>query len=132
MFKNFREATVFHVNRFQRNLFYPVVTAFLLGCIVSWLCIVYMMIGNYFANPALYRFQQMIPSLLSLVTVLMILIIIWTLRISGRYFGAYERIVGELDKVLDGSSKTPLKARKEDVIFEDLLERINTLIEQKQ
>ncbi len=91
-----------------------------------------MLIGNYISNPNLYRFQQMIPSLLSLATILMILIIFWTLRVSGRYFGAYERIIKELDQVLAGKRKEPLKARKGDVIFEELLKRVNILIEQTQ
>ena len=129
MFRKFKRTTLFHVNRFQRNLFYPIIVAFLLGCIVSWLSMVYVLIGNYFAHPNLYRFQAIIPGLLSLVTMLMILIVFWTLRVSGRYFGAYERILKELDDVIAGRGKGPLKTRHGDVMFEELLKRINTLIE---
>jgi hypothetical protein len=120
------------VNKFQRNLFYPVVIAFFLGCIISWLSIVYVLIGNYLARPDLFRFQQSIPTLLSVATVLMILIVFWTLRVSGKYFGAYERIVTDLDRVLTGKAKEPLKAREDDEIFQELLKRINALIERMQ
>jgi len=130
LLKKLKRKALFHVNKFQRNLFYPVVIAFFLGCIVSWLSIVYVLIGDYLSNPDLFRFQQIIPTLLSLVTVLMIVIVFWMLRISGRYFGAYERIITELDQVLAGKVKAPLKTRKGDIIFEDLLKRINVLIEQ--
>ncbi len=129
MLKDFKRTTLLHINTFQRNLFYPVVIAFFLGAIISWLSIVYVLVGNYLSHPALYEFQKIIPALLSLATISMILIVFWMLRISGRYFGAYERIVTELDKVLSGESKAPLKARKDDTIFEDLLTRINALIE---
>jgi hypothetical protein len=99
---------------------------------VSWLSIVYVLIGNYLANPDLYYFQKIIPGLLSLVTALMILVVFWALRISGRYFGAYERILKELDEILAGREKKPLKTRHGDVVFEGLLKRINVLIERTQ
>jgi hypothetical protein len=127
--KSSKRTTLFNVNGFQRNLFYPVVIAFFLGCIISWLSIIYVLIGGYFGYPELYRFQEKIPALLSIATVLMIFIVFRVLRISGRYFGAYERIVTDLDQVLEGKSRTPLKAREGDVIFEELLKRINTLLE---
>lgn len=127
--KKFKRTTLFHVNRFQRNLFYPVVIAFFLGCIVSWLSIVYVLIGGYFFNSNLFLFQKAIPALLSLATILMILVVFWTLRVSGRYFGAYERIVKELDKVLAGKGGAPLKTREGDEVFEELVQRINILIE---
>ena len=132
MFKKISRTSLFRVNRFQRNLFYPVIVAFLLGCIVSWLSMVYVLVGSYFVRPDLDHFQRVIPALLSLVTVLMIIVVFWTARVSGRYFGAYERILKEIDEVLAGRGKGPLKARHGDVIFEELLKRINAMIEQMQ
>ncbi|HQP11060.1 MAG TPA: hypothetical protein PKV41_06750 [Candidatus Omnitrophota bacterium] len=132
MLKKSKRTTLFNVNGFQRNLFYPVVISFFLGCIISWLSIVYVLIGSYFGYPELYRFQEKIPLLLSLATVMAIFVAFRALRVSGRYFGAYERIITDLDRVLADRSKTPIKAREGDVIFEELLKRINTLIERTQ
>lgn len=129
MFKNLKRKTIFHVNRFQKRLFYPVIFAFAIGCCVAWLCVIYALIGNYILDPGLYRFQGFIPAILAFATVLMIILVFWTLHISSRYLGAYERIIRELDEVLAGQEKGPLKARYGDVMFEELLKRINCLIE---
>lgn len=131
MAKTFKRTSIFHVNKFQRNLFYPVMAAFFIGCFVSWLSIVYVLIGDYFVSLELYRFQRIIPVLLSVATVLMIIVVFWAFRLSSRYFGSYERIIKELDDVLAQKKKEPLKTRRGDVIFEELLKRINVLIEQR-
>ena len=130
--KNDKRRTIFRVNRFQRRLFYPIVFAFVIGCCVAWLSIMYALIGNYLSGPGLTRFQDFIPAILAYATVLMIILILWTLHVSGCYLGAYERIIRELDDILAGKGKGPLKARRGDVIFEALLKRINALLERTQ
>jgi len=127
--KSFKRKAVFPVNKFQKTLFYPVIIAFFIGCLISWLSMVYFLIGDYFASPDLYRFQKAIPVLLSIMTVLMIIVVLWVLRISSRYFGAYERILREFDAILAGQNKGPLQIRKGETMFEELLKRINILIE---
>lgn len=124
--------SIFHTNKFQRNLFYPVLIAFFIGCFVSWLCILYFIIGDFLYAPELYQLQKIIPMLLSAATVLMIVVVFWTFRISSRYFGSYERIIKELDEILVGKRKGALATRQGDVIFEELLGRVNMLIEKAQ
>lgn len=119
---------VFRTNKYQKMFFYPVIFAFILGCCVAWLSMIYFLIGNYFTSPELNRFQDFIPAILSFITGLMIILILWTLNLSGRYLGAYERIISELDGILAGKKKGSLKTRHGDVIFEALLKRINDLI----
>jgi len=63
---------------------------------------------------------------------LMFVVIFWTLHISNRHFGFYDRIIDDLDDVLSGTKKWPLETRKGDVIFEKLVKRINVLIEKTQ
>jgi hypothetical protein len=132
VFKNPNRKTIFHVNRFQKRLFYPVIFAFAIGCCVAWLSTGYFLIGSYPVGPGLDGFQGLIPAILAFATVLMIILVFWTLHISSRYLGAHERIIKELDKVLAGEGKGPLSARRGDVIFEELLNRINRLIERIQ
>ena len=130
--KKYERKIIFRVNRFQRRLFYPIVFAFTIGCCVAWLSMVYALIGNYFSSPGLYRFQDFIPAILAFATVLMVSLVFWTLYVSSHYLGAYERIIRELDEVLAGQGKGPLKARRGDVMFEALLKRVNCLIERTQ
>jgi len=59
----------------------------------------------------------------------MFVVIFWTFRISNRHFGSYDRIIDDLDDVLNGTKKWPLETRKGDVIFKKLVKRINVLIE---
>lgn len=103
--------------------------AFVIGCCVAWLSIMYALIGNYLFDPVLYSFQGLIPALLAFATALMIILIFWTLYISGRYLSVHERIIHELDKVLDGKENGPLKVRNGDEMFEELVKRVNALIE---
>lgn len=132
MFKDSKRKSIFRVNRFQKMLFFPAIFAFIIGCCVAWLSIVYSLIGNYLSGPELESFQGIIPAMLAFATVLMIALVFWTLNVTTRYFGAYERIIKELDKVLDGQGRGPIKTRQGDVIFEELLKRINRLIERMQ
>ena len=99
---------------------------------MAWLSIVYSLIGNYLSGPGLESFQGIIPAILAFATVLMIALVFWTLNVTTHYFGAYERIIQELDEILAGQGRGPVKTRCGDVIFEELLKRINSLIERMQ
>ncbi|MCK5012461.1 MAG: hypothetical protein KAS66_01455 [Candidatus Omnitrophica bacterium] len=132
MFKDSKRKSIFHVNKFQKTLFFPAVFAFIIGCSVAWLSIVYSLIGNYLSGPGLESFQGIIPAILAFATVLMIALVFWTLNVTTHYFGAYERIIQELDEILAGQGRGPVKTRCGDVIFEELLKRINSLIERMQ
>lgn len=101
--------------------------AFFLGCIVSWLTLTYYFIGTFIAYPDLVPFQNKILVLLMIATVSMIAVVIWTIRISNRYLGSFERIIKELDKMIEGKINDSIETRKGDVIFEELLKRINLL-----
>lgn len=127
--KKFKRTTIFHVNRAQRIFFYPVIVAFFLGCIVSWLSLSYFVIGEYIQDSDFDQLRRVIPILLVATSTLMIVVLFWTLRISNRHFGSFNRIIDDLDGVISGARKLPLETRRGDVIFEKLLKRINVLIE---
>lgn len=52
--------------------------------------------------------------------------------ISRNMVGAFERIVRELDEVIEGKRVGPLTARRYDVLAKDLLQRVNVLIEKRR
>lgn len=102
--------------------------AFIIGCTVSWLSLVYFFVADYPLSPAFERFQNMIPALLAAAAILMIAMIFLTCRLTNLYLGCYERIIREIDEVLAGRSKDLLQVRKADSVFAELLKRINALI----
>lgn len=124
-----KRTTLFRVHPFQKVYFIPVMAAFMIGCAVSWLSLVYFFIDDYLLIPALERFKSVIPALLSAAAVLMIAVILWACRLTNRYLGCHERIIREIDEVLAGRRKNVLQVRKTDSVFAELLKRINALIQ---
>lgn len=56
-------------------------------------------------------------------------IIIWAYRVSSHLVGAFERILKELDDIIEKNEKRHLQARKGDQLAEELLSRVNVLID---
>ena len=56
--------------------------------------------------------------------------IFWSFSVSLNLVGAFERIIRELDELIDNKSNKTLKARPKDDLANELLKRINVLIEQ--
>jgi len=124
-----KRSTIFHISRAQKILFYPIIVAFFLGCIVSWLNLIYFFVGGYLTEPSSDWIQRAIPFLLTAAVIMMFMVIFWSFHISNQYLGPYERVIVDLDDVLSGVTKGPVKSRKGDIIFQELLKRINILIE---
>lgn len=111
--------------------FYPVVFAFFLGCSVAWLNFIYFFTREYLSELDWAQIQNTVPVLLAAATVLMLIVVFWTLNVSNQFFGPYERILRELDAVLDGNKTGPITVRKRDEFFSSLLKRVNVLIERQ-
>ena len=56
-------------------------------------------------------------------------IIVWAYKISSNLVGAFERILREMDDILAGKGKRHLRARKDDELVNELLKRVNALID---
>ncbi len=56
----------------------------------------------------------------------------WAQVVSGRMVGAFERVVRELDRVVDGEDVAFIKARDNDRLAGDLLKRVNVLIQRNR
>lgn len=61
--------------------------------------------------------------------VVFIIILIWAYKMSANLVGAFERIIRELDEVIAGRSQRKIKARARDELANELLHRVNQLIE---
>ncbi len=56
----------------------------------------------------------------------------WAYKITNKILGPYERVLRELDKVVDGRSRRALTVRDGDEMFAELIERINVLMKQRE
>ncbi len=56
----------------------------------------------------------------------------WAYKISNKVLGPYERVLRDLDKVIDGRSGKALTVRQGDDMFAELIARINVLIKQRK
>jgi len=69
-----------------------------------------------------------IPWFLMTTSIVLLVVVCWTYKISNRLVGPYERVLREIDGVLEGKGKKIIVARKGDMLFEELLKRVNELI----
>ena len=56
-------------------------------------------------------------------------VFLWAYAVSNQMVGAFERIIRELDRIIEGGAKGPITARGRDELANSLLKRINVLIE---
>ncbi|HOW34983.1 MAG TPA: hypothetical protein PL155_01020 [Candidatus Omnitrophota bacterium] len=120
-------------SKFQRPILHIFVFSALavvaaLSLAASYLC--------YDMTNALMATDAKIPTIkiaillgLMIMPVVFLFIIIWAYRVSNHLVGAFERILKELDEVIGKNEKRHLKARKGDHLAEELLTRVNVLID---
>ena len=130
LIKILKRRPLFHLNRFQRQLMAAVLIASFFGYTACLLCLDYF----YFDESSiLYDFSWVHLKLLvkwfaPLAAVSLGLVAFILSFVSHRILGPYERIVRELDEIIEGKNRRALSVRKHDEMFSDLLKRINTLI----
>ena len=153
--------TFFKVNKYQKIILYPVLTASCFACLVSILCLVYFFllqdekpitIREYYDSGVLVaqksfkgdkpissitakiydfdlvQFRVLIPWFIATVIAMLLFVIYWSLYITHKLVGPYERVLKELDEVIEGKKHSPIIARKGDELFQEILKRINALI----
>jgi len=68
-------------------------------------------------------------SILAILWIFTGVMLIWVYRVSNRMVGAFERILKEMDDVIEGKGKKHIQARKGDTLAIELLQRVNSLID---
>jgi len=119
-----------HINRFQKNLLFPVLISCFLGFAI---CLLFLDYFYFDESSILYDFSWMhlkmlIKWFLPLVSFALVVVGVIVYYISSRILGPYERIVRELDEIIAGKHQHVLSVRRKDEMFADLLKRINALI----
>ena len=128
-----RKKLFFHVNEYQKPIIYLVLVPSFMICLVISVYIFYMNFTwvNLFhaVEPAIIEgmYKRTIATYIIL-WLLFILTVWWAFQVSSKLVGAFERLLQELDDVVSGKSRRPLKARKNDALANALLERINAII----
>lgn len=130
MEKRFKRKLLTTHNHFQRRFLYPVVISFFIGCGVAWLSLVYFYVLDMPGNSVKFeQFRHVIPLFLVIFCFLMFCVMLWTCYTSNKILGPYKRIIRELEETLQGTRKGPITVRKGDELFEELLKRVNILIQ---
>lgn len=132
MAKKLIRNVMLNVNRFQKCIIYPVIISCLTTCALTIMYLfLFYVLDDRAAN--VYNLNRedlrvIIPWVMMGLSCMLFVIVLWTYRVSNKLVGPYERVLTELDAVLNEGKKTPIKARDGDSLFEELLVRINALI----
>lgn len=138
----FKRDILFNVNREQEKMLYP----FYVACAMILLCLVFF--GYlFFKHPLLkdsesfhtltYNYELgadlriLMVVLISVVSATLLVVVYWAYKISNKILGPYNRILRELDEILEGKRAKPLRVRDGDEMFAELLRRINDIINKK-
>lgn len=118
------------LNKFQRRILVPILLACAFGLVLCLLCFDYF----YFDESSIiYEFswvhlKLLIKWFLPMAAGALLLVAGMVFFITVRILGPYERVVRELDEIIDSKHKKLLSVRRHDELFSDLLRRINILI----
>jgi hypothetical protein len=125
---------ILNTNKFEKLIIYPILFFSLLAALLVYLCLEYnIRISIYPKEPVILsidaiQFREAIPYMLVGIALMLICIISWSYYIANKIVGPHDRIVRELDEVLEGKKTDVLTVRQDDKMFSELLERINKLI----
>jgi len=138
MGKRIRRKKILNTNKYQRQI---ISVAFLPTMVITFfMSFMIIYVYNQLINAILQGSevtvvelanQWMSIALFSLFSVFLLLMI-WVYYVSRHLVGAFERILRELDDVIDRKRSTPIRARGKDDLANDLLKRINVLIQRSQ
>jgi len=139
--KTFKRNMLFNMNRFQATLILPILLIMIIvqillgGMFYLSVSKTSMVLEQSNSKTVVYqqllvKYQSYFPFVITAISFLVFLLVYWVLYISNKILGPHERIIKELDGIIEGKKeKRPLTTRPNDQMFEELLPRINTLIE---
>lgn len=122
-----------NVNKFQKLIIFPIIIFCIIAGIMVYLALEYnVRVSINPKEPIILSFdaakyREALPYMLILIAVMLVCIIGWTYYISNRIVGPHNRIIRELDAMIEGKSKGQLSVRKDDAMFAEIVDRINKL-----
>ncbi len=125
--KPYKRSLLFHINTFQKQLIFPV----MLSCLFSFVCLAYLYrytdVGSVIYNDQYYFLKMTLPWIL--ISLAFLFIVLWTYYVTNKIVGPFKRVLREVDDILAGKGKKKIGTRKGDGMFEELVKRINALVE---
>ena len=120
------------VNRFQKPII-TIVVATSFTMVILAVCVDYLFFDTtniiIDLNKDISSLKMAALFILQMLPLLFYLFIVWAYKVSNRLVGPFERILRELDSIIEGKEKRHLHVRKGDELAEELLKRINVLID---
>ncbi len=131
MAKAYKRNFFTHINRFQKTLLYSVLVPCFIGCIIILLSLDYLYYDyGAFLNRYEYRhFKYVILFLLPTIAFILFSVSLVIFYASNKIVGPYERIISEMDAMIEKGERKPLSVRKGDQMFDELLKRFNKLMD---
>jgi len=140
MAKTFKRSLFFNTTKYQIRLLFPVLIASLIIiiCLAFFIylslntsAVVYENIDRtYIYKQTIGEMGEYVPFITGIFSISVIFIIFWSYSLSNRVVGPHERIIKELDNIIEGTHEIkPLYTREGDDMFEELVKRINILLE---
>lgn len=127
------------LNKYQKtiilSIFIPIIMMHL--CLFGMLTFLHvdltrLLLGGVYPENIAVFVDHWSMSLLILSISFILIALLVSFIISRGLVGAFDRIIGELDEVIDGKRDQSLIARDYDVLVKELLTRINKLIEERK
>ncbi|HRZ39560.1 MAG TPA: hypothetical protein P5246_00985 [Candidatus Omnitrophota bacterium] len=130
MVKFYKRNFFTHINQYQKTLLYSVLVPCFVGCVIILLCLDYLYYDyTAFLNRYEYRhYKSVILFLLPVLSLILFGVSLAMFYASNKIVGPYDRIVREMDEMLEKGERKALGVRKGDTMFEELLKRVNKLI----
>ena len=131
--KPFHRSLFFNATRFQKPIINLILYPAIATSAVLFFYILYFQyeVISAFSSPA--KSSDSVTQKAFFIFVLLVLsfsgIILWAYKVSSNLVGAFERILRELDEILAGRGKRHIRARKDDELANELLKRVNALID---
>jgi hypothetical protein len=125
-----------HINKFQKLIIYPILVFCAIAGLMVYLTLEYNIRVSIdpkehtILNIDVIQYREALPYMLIAIAVMLICIVAWTYYISNRIVGPHDRIINELDQLIEGKHKGSLTVRKDDRMFAEIVKRINKLIGQ--
>ncbi|MFH1359949.1 MAG: hypothetical protein ABIJ41_02810 [Candidatus Omnitrophota bacterium] len=124
---------LFKVSKFQAPILNLIIGLALITLIMMTTNIAFLSydITNVVANPERTTAALKATIILSLIILPLVLLlgIIWACNLSNKIIGPFERVIREMDEVLSTGNKKHIVVRKGDQLAQEVIKRINTLIE---
>ena len=128
-----KRSLLLHLNKYQTQIIYPIAFACIIACMIAASCLFVMFyLDVYHTNVLNFdrtAFKLLIARVIPFLVLILFLLVVWTYIIASRLVGAHNRIIRELDEVVEGKRKSPITSRNGDSHFAELLQRINALIQ---